>query len=153
MYNYMHIYEACFHWITCQILLNVMVFMYIVAHLMCLMIIICVYIFQIYRDSQPSVQQNTANTHIYQHGFTIKKRAYEIFKSWGEERMSLNMITEKLFETALFVVIFIVDNSYISEGKNLVICLYLVLGTEIFTPTSMINIVIIFISSVILKSS
>lgn len=67
--------------------------------------------------------------------------------------MSLNMIIEKLFETALFVVIFIVDNSYINEGENLVICLYLVLGTEIFTLTSMINIVIICITSVILKSS
>lgn len=43
------------------------------------------------------------------------------------------MIIEKLFETALFVVIFIVDHSYINEGKNLVIYLYLVLGTEIFT--------------------
>lgn len=67
--------------------------------------------------------------------------------------MSQNMITEKLFEAVLSVVIFVVENSYINEGKNLVMCLYSALGTEIFTPTSMINTVIIFITSIIWKSN
>lgn len=43
----------------------VMVFMYILTHLMCLMIIMYVYIFQIFRGSQTSIQQNGAHTHTF----------------------------------------------------------------------------------------
>jgi len=61
------------------------------------------------------------------------------------------LIIEKLFGIVPFVVIFIVERSYRSEGKNPVIYSYLMLGTEIFTPASMINTVIIFLTSIILK--
>lgn len=67
--------------------------------------------------------------------------------------MGQNLIIEKLFGTVPFVFIFIVGNSYINEGKTPIICSYLMLETEIFTPTSMINTIIIFLTSIILKSN
>lgn len=62
--------------------------------------------------------------------------------------MSQNLIIGKLSGTVPFVVIFIVENNYINEEKNLVICLYLMLRTETLTPTFMINTVIIFLTSI-----
>lgn len=74
-------------------------------------------------------------------------------KSWSEEWVSQNLIIEKLFKRVPFVVIFIVENRYINEGKNPLIYSYLMLGREIFTPTSMINTIIIALTSIILKSN
>lgn len=54
--------------------------------------------------------------------------------------MSQSLIIEKLFGTVPFVATFKVENSCLNEGKNPIACLYLKLGTEIFTPTSMINV-------------
>lgn len=53
----------------------------------------------------------------------------------------------------IFCYYFVVENSYINEWEHSVICKYMVLGPEIFAPTSMINTVILFLTGITLKSN
>lgn len=117
------------------------------------------YIFQICKDSQTLISTKySPHTHLQVCIYILKGILKSpptniVIKSRSEKRMSQNVIIEKLFDMVSFVIIFVVENSYINEWEHSVICKYMVLGAEIFAPTSMINTVILFLTGITLKSN